>query len=225
MSFSDFHVFFKLWVQSVLACDKENQREFIINQLNLWLPSLLSGCLLKPVLILSVMRPCLEEKMAVFLPGESHGRRSLVVYTPWGCKELDTTGDLAQHSTALSPWSGICFTVDWGWWGFHIDWHTLFISCIFAPPPGWGKLSQWDTLFQIQGVQQKRIQQKRTFQEIQILSAEAEVGNLFGSPIYGPGMTLSNILSFPKPQFPFLQSGGYQYLSLRVAVRTKWNHA
>ena len=53
-----------------------------------------------------------EEKMAVFLPGESHGQRSLVVYTPWGCKELDTTGDLAQHSTALSPWSGICFTVD-----------------------------------------------------------------------------------------------------------------
>ena len=27
----------------------------------------------------------------VFLPGESHGRRSLVGYSPRGCKELDTT--------------------------------------------------------------------------------------------------------------------------------------
>ena len=27
----------------------------------------------------------------VFLPGESHGQRTLVVYSPWGCKELDTT--------------------------------------------------------------------------------------------------------------------------------------
>ena len=27
----------------------------------------------------------------VFLPGESHGQRSLVGYTPWGCRESDTT--------------------------------------------------------------------------------------------------------------------------------------
>ena len=26
-----------------------------------------------------------------FLPGESHGQRSLVGYSPWGCKELDIT--------------------------------------------------------------------------------------------------------------------------------------
>ena len=24
------------------------------------------------------------------LPGESHGQRSLVGYSPWGCRELDT---------------------------------------------------------------------------------------------------------------------------------------
>ena len=29
--------------------------------------------------------------MPVFLPGESHGQRSLVGYSPWGCKELDMT--------------------------------------------------------------------------------------------------------------------------------------
>ena len=27
----------------------------------------------------------------VFLPGESHGQRSLVGYNAWGCKGLDTT--------------------------------------------------------------------------------------------------------------------------------------
>ena len=26
-----------------------------------------------------------------FLPGKSHGQRSLVSYSPWGCKELDVT--------------------------------------------------------------------------------------------------------------------------------------
>jgi len=26
----------------------------------------------------------------VFLPGEFHEQRSLVGYSPWGCKELDT---------------------------------------------------------------------------------------------------------------------------------------
>ena len=27
----------------------------------------------------------------VFLPGESHGQRTLMGYSPWGCKESDTT--------------------------------------------------------------------------------------------------------------------------------------
>ena len=30
----------------------------------------------------------------VFLPGEFHGQRSLVGYSPWGCKESDMTGRL-----------------------------------------------------------------------------------------------------------------------------------
>ena len=38
----------------------------------------------------------------VFLPGEIHRQRSLVGYSPWGHKELDTTERLSitQHSTA-----------------------------------------------------------------------------------------------------------------------------
>ena len=39
----------------------------------------------------------------VFLPGKSHGQRSLVGYSLWGCKELDTTQQLTQtHTKHLS---------------------------------------------------------------------------------------------------------------------------
>ena len=34
----------------------------------------------------------------VFLPGESHGQRSLAGCSPWGCQELDTTKRLSTHS-------------------------------------------------------------------------------------------------------------------------------
>ena len=33
----------------------------------------------------------------VFLPGESHGQRSLAGYSPWGCKVLDTT-EATEHA-------------------------------------------------------------------------------------------------------------------------------
>ena len=42
----------------------------------------------------------LEKEMAatpVFLPGKSHGSRSLVGYLPWGRKESDTTERLHFH--------------------------------------------------------------------------------------------------------------------------------
>ena len=41
------------------------------------------------------------QPIPVFLPGESHGRRSLVGYSPWGLKESVTTGRL--HFTSLQP--------------------------------------------------------------------------------------------------------------------------
>ena len=34
----------------------------------------------------------------VFLPRESHGQRSLVNYSPWGCKEPDMTEQLSTHT-------------------------------------------------------------------------------------------------------------------------------
>ena len=34
----------------------------------------------------------------VFLPGKFHGQRSLVGYSPWGCKESDLTAPLSTHT-------------------------------------------------------------------------------------------------------------------------------
>ena len=35
--------------------------------------------------------PWRRKPTQVFLPGKSHGQRSLAGYSPWGCKELDVT--------------------------------------------------------------------------------------------------------------------------------------
>ena len=36
----------------------------------------------------------------VFLPGDSHGQRSPVGYSPWGCKESDTI-ETTEHARML----------------------------------------------------------------------------------------------------------------------------
>ena len=36
-----------------------------------------------------------------FLPGESHGQRSLVGYSPWGHKEWDTTEQLSSTKEGI----------------------------------------------------------------------------------------------------------------------------
>ena len=46
----------------------------------------------------------LEESMAthsIFLPGECHGQRSLVDYSPWGCKESNTIERLSHLGTRV----------------------------------------------------------------------------------------------------------------------------
>ena len=42
----------------------------------------------------------------VFLPGESHGQRSLVGYSPWGCKDSDTTEGLTL-SLSAGNWESV----------------------------------------------------------------------------------------------------------------------
>ena len=42
----------------------------------------------------------------VFLPGESHGQRTLLGYSPWGRKESDTTERLHFLSLSFLHWGG-----------------------------------------------------------------------------------------------------------------------
>ena len=51
---------------------------------------------------------------AVFLPGESHGQRSLVGYSTWGCTESDTTEacilcdrDMVMRDTCHKPYNRV----------------------------------------------------------------------------------------------------------------------
>ena len=37
------------------------------------------------------------QPIPIFLPGESHGQRNLVGYSPWGCKESDMT-EVTEHT-------------------------------------------------------------------------------------------------------------------------------
>ena len=45
--------------------------------------------------------PLEEERQPtpVFVPGESHAQRNRAGYSPWGCKELDTTEQLSTQRT------------------------------------------------------------------------------------------------------------------------------
>ena len=47
----------------------------------------------------------------VFLPGESHGQRILLGYSPWGHKESDMTEQLTLHS--IETWEKAGNTVKW----------------------------------------------------------------------------------------------------------------
>ena len=46
--------------------------------------------------------PGSEGSTPVFLPGDSHGQRSLAGYSPWGHKESDTTEQLTHTCSPLS---------------------------------------------------------------------------------------------------------------------------
>ena len=41
------------------------------------------------------------EPIPIFLPGQSHGQRSLEGYSPWDCKELDRTEHVCTHACTL----------------------------------------------------------------------------------------------------------------------------
>ena len=50
----------------------------------------------------------------VFLPGKLHGQRSLVVYSPWGCKELHMTECAHTHTfTHIHIYGKVTFLGFW----------------------------------------------------------------------------------------------------------------
>ena len=51
---------------------------------------------------------------SVFLPGKSHGQRSLVGYSPWGRKESDTTDHTHTHTHMTAQSSRDACTKDRG---------------------------------------------------------------------------------------------------------------
>ena len=67
----------------------------------------------------------------VLLPGESHGGRSLIGYSPWGCKESDTTEWLHTHT--------------------HTHTHTQVVQMVKKPPAmqeTWVRSLGWEDLLE-----------------------------------------------------------------------------
>ena len=64
-------------------------------------------------------RKCKWQPTLVFFPGKSHGQRILVGYSPWGCKESDTTEQLSTQALTRSikpeydHETGICMLFFW----------------------------------------------------------------------------------------------------------------
>ena len=63
----------------------------------------------------------------VLLPGKSHGQRILVGYSPWCCKESETTEQLHFQRNILNEWRKS------GWWILYNK--VLFIFLDHTPPP------------------------------------------------------------------------------------------
>ena len=79
----------------------------------------------------------------VFLPGESHGQGSLVGYSPWGCKELNTVEQLSNNNEQLTTWSSWPLAEGSLLWSLPLSAHRKPLSLngffstnqIFPPPP------------------------------------------------------------------------------------------
>ena len=84
------------------------------------------------------------QRIAVFLPGQSHGQRSLAGYSPSGCRELDTTEVSEDRHAHLIFF--ILSSVDWLWrcfyvlavmwrvgydWATELNWWTLGCTYLF----------------------------------------------------------------------------------------------
>ena len=67
----------------------------------------------------------------VFLPGESHRQRSLAGYSPWSCKESDTT----EHTLTLFILILLFYVTN-----FSKMLVSLYCPFLFMKKPGWVKV-------------------------------------------------------------------------------------
>ena len=67
----------------------------------------------------------------VLLPGESHGWRSVVCYSPWGCKESDTTERLHLDIVLRKKYIKNNFSVPWNTYRdkIWIVYYNHFLKC------------------------------------------------------------------------------------------------
>ena len=64
----------------------------------------------------------------VFLPGKSHGQRNLVGYSPWGCKQLDTTEQVSMQKNTRDPSRSSTGTMEGDNWGNLVIWRNYSSS-------------------------------------------------------------------------------------------------
>ena len=70
-----------------------------------------------------------------FLPGESHGQRSLVAYSPWSCKESYTTEVTEHRYTHRQDYESYFELLDWPFkapaFTFAYPNNLVLISCLY----------------------------------------------------------------------------------------------
>ena len=68
------------------------------------------------------------QAIPVFLPGESHGERNLVGYSPWGCKQLDLTEHTYKPSVLSCHNYSFVFIKSTNMTMILVDSHLLMVS-------------------------------------------------------------------------------------------------
>ena len=158
--------------------------QLLIYLLQSSLPGILLTCLLELVAQMVKNLPAMQETWVwslgredplewlltpVFLPGEFHGQRSLVGYSPWGHKESDTTGQLTlsleftriSFPSSREPWSSKCspwissISITWKYHlemqisKLHLQPFRIFRCALKLDPPHsvWAPRSQALTIF------------------------------------------------------------------------------
>ena len=72
----------------------------------------------------------------VFLPGKSHGWRSLVGYSPWGCKESDMAEHACSHRKGSPRVAGVeYFSPSYSLFYSAFSWLLPYIYKLYNPSP------------------------------------------------------------------------------------------